>query len=143
MSDTQPQGDEQPTTPPADDNQPTTSPATADSGDQERVLTDGRFAVAESDDNAIATSDDDFIGIAPEYQEYADDRFAPLPADGGPEEDLEQRAKDNQAELDKQATTGNNRTGYSPSAPHPSDARQPSADLIDKQRQSLDKMAGR
>lgn len=109
---------------------------------REQILQDGRFAVTEGDDNPIAKSDNDFIGVAEEYQEYVDTRFAPLPAQGGPEADLEKRAQENQRLLDSQATTGNNRTGYSPDKPHPSDARQPSADLINKQRQALDRQAG-
>lgn len=130
MSDTQPneqpEGEEQ-----TDERQ---APSVSD------VLTEGFYKVHEGDDNAIAQSDPDFIGIAPEYQNYADETLMPRAAEEGPEQDLEERAKDWAASIAEQSSKVGIH-GYSPNAKHPSEARQPAADMIDKQRRALDKSA--
>jgi hypothetical protein len=93
--------------------------------------------------NPIAVSDEDFIGVAPEYKEYVSDTLTPYAAEEGPEKELEERAKEHEKNLLEQSTTGNNRTGYSTKGlVHPSEKKQPSADLIDKQRAVLDRQAG-
>lgn len=108
-----------------------------------KILEEGRFAATESDDNPIATSDKDFLGTAPEYQEYVDPRFAPMPAESGDEKEIEDRAREHEAALLEQSTTGNNRTGFSNKGlVHPTERKQPSAAIIDQQREALKRSAG-
>lgn len=109
---------------------------------KEAILKEGRFAAMESDDNAIASSDDAFFGVSDEYKEYAHPNFEPLVAEEGPEKEIEERIAAANEELAAQATTGDTRFGYNPRVVHPSVARQPSADLIDQNRKIMEKAAG-
>jgi hypothetical protein len=150
MSDTSTQGGYQPpagTTPEGEGTDDVQEPQEVNTEEQEaqrqKVLEEGRFAATEGDDNPIAVSDEDFIGVAPEYKEYVSDTLTPYAAEEGPEKELEERAKEHEKNLLEQSTTGNNRTGYSTKGlVHPSEKKQPSADLIDKQRAVLDRQAG-
>lgn len=134
MSDANP--NEQPTptpTPAGDDEEATPTP------DNSGILEKGRFAVHEDGDNAIAVSDDDFIGATEEYQNYGLDVLQPYAAEEGPEKALEERAKE-YAERMKVSNVG--RHGFDVSdTVHPSKRRQPAAEQIDQNRRISAKAA--
>lgn len=48
-------------------------------------------------------SDNGFIGVSPEYQNYADEKFAPLPSEKGVEADLESAVLTDDADHKKAA----------------------------------------
>lgn len=47
-------------------------------------------------------AEEPFVGVSPEYQNYANDTEAPLPAEAGPEADLEERFVTHTMTLDEQ-----------------------------------------
>ena len=102
----------------------------------------GLYAALESDDNAIAASDTDYIGVSPEYMNYVDSTLAPLAAEGGPEAELEKRAKDYDFERARTAAAVGFQGFSTEGLVHPSERRQPAADAIDQNRKILANQAG-
>jgi hypothetical protein len=97
------------------------------------ALKDGRFAAQESDDNSVAVSDEAYVGVSPEYRNAAYDTDKPKISEDTDQAELERAAK--RAELDREAESADiGFRGYKPEHPHPSEARQPASERIDRQR---------
>lgn len=134
-------GYQQPTPPNPDEETPEEEGEPREAPDTSDTLTKGFAAVHEADDNALADSDPDFIGTDPVYKNYADETLMPLAAEEGPEKELEERAKEWAEDLAKQSSKAGFQ-GFTPNAPHPSEARQPAADAIDQNRAIQQRAAG-
>lgn len=100
---------------------------------REQALKEGRFAAAESDDNAVAVSEEGYVGVSPEYRNHAYDTEAPLKSEDGDAVKLEEAAKANEIEREKESAKVGHR-GYEPNTPHPSEAKTPATDTIERNR---------
>jgi hypothetical protein len=130
-------------TPTPEDQSDATSAADAEAKAKE-VAEAGRFLAGEADDNAIFASEEEFIGVSPEYKEHAWDTDAPYSSqDEGPTAEAEAEAAVQKAEAEKLARAPQiGRGGFTVNATHPSERRQPAADYIEKNRAAMDKAAG-
>lgn len=113
---------------------------------RERTLKEGRFAAAESDDNSVDASNDAYVGVDPEYRNHADYGSgedggavnAPLKSEDEQAAALETQAKEHE---DAVLATQPGFRGYEPTTPHPTEATQPAAATIDKNRAITDAAA--
>lgn len=102
----------------------------------ESIAKDGLYAAVEGDDNSVAVSDPGFVGVSPEYANYANETDKPLYSEDEDTAKREQEAKE--AELATAATaTKVGFRGYEPSTPHPSERRAPAQDYIDANRAAM------
>lgn len=108
---------------------------------REKVLKEGRFAAGESSDNSVDVSNEAYVGVDPEYRNHADYDGAGNTPQISEDEDqakLEKQAKEHEDEV-LAAQPGFR--GYEPTTPHPSEATQPAAAAIDKNRAIVDAAA--
>lgn len=103
-------------------------------------LADGRFAAQESEDNAIAVSNDAFVGVSPEYANYANEQDAPLKSEDPDQAALEDAAREDMLRKAIPADQSNV-NGYVPSTPHPSEAKGPVDRIIERNEKIAEAMA--
>jgi hypothetical protein len=100
---------------------------------REAELRDGRFAAQESDDNSLATSDDGYVGVSPEYRNAAWDTDKPLLSEDEDARAIEEAAKEREKAREEESARVGFR-GYEPNTPHPAEATQPAAARIEQNR---------
>lgn len=102
-----------------------------------KVLEEGRFAATEGDDNAVYTSDDNYVGVDEVYKDHAYDEQAPLAADeDSPEKAIFDRVvKETKERDDRMVHT--NRRGVTTQPVHPSERTKPGV-VADPSRETVD-----
>lgn len=94
-----------------------------------KIAEDGRWAATEGDDNAIYTSDENYVGTEPERQNYAYETDKPLAAEVGDdatdaqkaEKELFDRVAEENAVLASTGTTVTRRGTFSEGVVHPTE----------------------
>jgi len=99
----------------------------------EATLEEGYYVAQEGEDNSLATSDDAYVGVSPEYRNAANDTDKPLVSEDDDLRTLEEAAKDREREAEEAAKKVGFR-GYEPTTPHPREATQPAAARIEQNR---------
>lgn len=84
------------------------------------------------DDNSLDVDNEAYIGVDPMYRNHANDTDAPGIAKGK-EGAVEREAKEREKEREEKAAKVGFR-GYEPNTPHPSEAKQPAGETIDRNR---------
>lgn len=110
--------------------------------DPEAVAADGYYSTVESDDNSVALSDTGFVGVSPEYANYANDTDKPLVSEDEVQAAMEESARAAEEERAKNASKVGFR-GYEPTTPHPTERRGPAEDYIEANRSFVDRLLGR
>lgn len=100
--------------------------------DPEVVAKEGFFAATENDDNSVAVSEP-YAGVSPEYMNHANDTDKPLLSEDEEQRKIEEAAAAREAERAEAATKTGWR-GYEVDTPHPSEARYPADDTIERNR---------
>lgn len=109
--------------------------------DPEQVAAEGYYAAAASDDNSVAVGEEGYVGVSPEYQNYANEHDKPLFSEDKEVAAVEKAAK--QDEVDRAESAGKiGHLGYEVDTPHPSEAVNPATEHIDLNRAALNKLAG-
>lgn len=110
----------------------------------EEVLKNGLYAALEGDDNAVAVSDENFVGTEEDRKDFAYDIDAPLAGeyedDENPEKKVFEAAAKREAEMAARGPVSD-RTGFSPNLTHPSERKSPQAVHAERQETILEAQA--